>query len=206
MSPRLATWLGAALLTAGYALAQAQVAGAPAKTVGDLLGNRVPVHPDNGKVGSQAKAMHSYQEFLKLQNTDPRLRAEALRRLADLNLESGELDRMSSEVTAEDLQGAEAIRLYTTLLKAYPDYPRNDQVLYQLARAYETTGQSAQALATLDEIVRRYAGSPQIAEVHFRRGELLFSAGQYRPAEAAYAQVVSHGARSGFYQQSLYKQ
>ncbi len=25
--------------------------------------------------------------------------------------------------------------------KAYPDYPRNDQVLYQLARAYETTGQ-----------------------------------------------------------------
>ena len=39
------------------------------------------------------------------------------------------------------MQGAEAIKLYTSLLKAYPDYPRNDQVLYQLARAYETTGQ-----------------------------------------------------------------
>ncbi len=89
--------LGAALLAAGGALAQGQVAAQPAKTVGDLLGNRVPVHKDNGKVGSQAKAMQSYQEFLKLQNTDPRLRAEALRRLADLNLESGELDRMSSE-------------------------------------------------------------------------------------------------------------
>ena len=51
------------------------------------------------------------------------------------------------------MQGAEAIKLYTTLLKAYPDYPRNDQVLYQLARAYETTGQPDQALATLDRIV-----------------------------------------------------
>ena len=206
MSARLATWLGAALLTAGCALAQAQVAAAPAKTVGDLLGNRVPVHKDNGKVGSQAKAMQSYQEFLKLQNTDPRLRAEALRRLADLNLESGELDRMSSEVTAEDLQGAEAIRLYTTLLKAYPDYPRNDQVLYQLARAYETTGQSEQALATLDTIAKRYPNARDNGEVQFRRGELLFSAKRYPEAETAYAAVIARGAQgSGFYTQSLYK-
>ena len=62
-------------------------------------------------------------------------------------------ERLEQEVTAIDLQGAEAIKLYTTLLKAYPDYPRNDQVLYQLARAYETTGQPEQALATLDRIV-----------------------------------------------------
>ena len=46
-----------------------------------------------------------------------------------------------------DAQGAEAIKLYTSLLKSYPDYPRNDQVLYQLARAYETTGQPEAALA-----------------------------------------------------------
>ncbi len=57
---------------------------------------------------------------------------------------------MSTEVTAIDLQGGEAIKLYSTLLKAYPQYPRNDQVLYQLARAYETTGQPEQALSTLD--------------------------------------------------------
>ena len=63
---------------------------------------------------------------------------------------------MASEVTQIDAQGAEAIRLYTSLLKAYPDYPRNDQVLYQLARAYETTGQPEQALSTLDSIVARY--------------------------------------------------
>ena len=64
-------------------------------------------------------------------------------------------------MTAVDLQGAEAIRLYTTLLKAYPDYARNDQVLYQLARAYETTGQPEAALGTLDRVVQRYPQTPQ---------------------------------------------
>src|SRR6185503_17228191 len=109
---------------------------------------------------SSSKAMENYRRFLELQKTDPQLRAEALRRLGDLNLEAGELERMEKEVTQIDLAGSEAIKLYTSLLKSYPDYPRNDQVLYQLARAYETTGQPEQALATLDRVVREYPKAP----------------------------------------------
>ena len=183
-----------------------QAAAQKAATIADLSKREVEVHPDATVNGGSAKAMQSYREFLKLQNTDPKLRAEAMRRLADLNLESGELERMSTEVTQVDMQGAEAITLYGTLLKAYPDYARNDQVLYQLARAYETTGQPEQALATLDRIVASYPHTREIAEVHFRRGELLFSAKRYADAEAAYRQVISHGpAGSTFYDQSLYK-
>jgi tetratricopeptide (TPR) repeat protein len=178
---------------------------APA-TIGDLARRSVEVHPDASVNGSPAKAMQSYRSFLELQNTDPKLRAEALRRLADLNMESGELERMSSEVSQLDLQGAEAIKLYATLLKAYPDYPRNDQVLYQLARAYETTGQRAEALAALDQVVRRYPATRDIAEVQFRRGELLFSDQKYADAQVAYEQVIARGAGgSTFYDQSLYK-
>ena len=177
-----------------------------AGTIADLAKQQVQVHPDATVNGGPVKAMQSYREFLKLQNTDPKLRAEALRRLADLNVESGELERMSSEVTAVDMQGAEAITLYGTLLKAYPDYARNDQVLYQLARAYETTGQPEQALATLDRIVSAYPHTREIAEVHFRRGELLFSAKRYSEADASYQQVITRGAvGSSFYDQSLYK-
>ncbi len=129
-----------------------------------------------------------------------------MRRLGDLNLESGELERMANEVTQLDMQGAEAIRLYSTLLKAYPDYARNDQVLYQLARAYETTGQIAQALATLDSIVARYPQSRDIAEVQFRRGEILFSNRRYAEAQLAYEAVLARGRNgSTFYVQSLYK-
>jgi tetratricopeptide (TPR) repeat protein len=179
----------------------------PAPTIGDLDSTKsVPVQAGSVPAGGAAKAMENYRQFLKLQNTDPRQRAEALRRLGDLNLESGELERMANEVTQLDMQGAEAIRLYGTLLKAYPDYPRNDQVLYQLARAYETTGQSDQALATLDMIVARYGQSRDIAEVQFRRGELLFSNRRYADAQHAYEAVLAHGRNSSnFYIQSLYK-
>src|SRR5580704_254951 len=120
--------------------------GSPPPTIGDLASKKVEVHKDTPADANASKAMENYKRFLELQNTDPKLRAEAMRRLGDLNLDSGELERLQTEVTAVDLQGGEAIKLYTTLLKAYPDYPRNDQVLYQLARAYETTGQPDLAL------------------------------------------------------------
>jgi tetratricopeptide (TPR) repeat protein len=174
-------------------------------TIGDLTAHKVEVHKDTAASASSTRAMENYRRFLELQNTDPKLRAEAMRRLGDLNLDAGEMERLEKEVTAVDLQGGEAIKLYSTLLKAYPDYARNDQVLYQLSRAYETTGQPDAALATLDRIVQSYPQSPQIDEVQFRRGELLFSAKRYPDAEHAYAAVIAHGTATGFYQQSLYK-
>src|ERR1700683_575670 len=186
-------------------LAGAQTAPGQQRPIGDLNARKVEVHPDTPAAANPARAMENYRHFLELQNTDPKLRAEAMRRLGDLNLDSGEMQRLEQEVTAIDLQGGEAIKLYTTLLKAYPDYARNDQVLYQLARAYETTGQPEPALATLDRIVQRYPQSPQLDEVQFRRGEILFSAKRYPEAEHAYAAVITHGAGSAFYQQSLYK-
>ena len=175
-------------------------------TIGDLTSRHIEVRKDTpADAASNARAMENYRQFLELQHTDANQRAEAMRRLGDLNLDAGELERLEKEVNAVDLQGGEAITLYTTLLKAYPNYDRNDQVLYQLARAYETTGQSDQALATLDRIVQRYPHSPQLDEVQFRRGELLFSAKRYPDAEHAYAAVIAGGPASEFYQQSLYK-
>ncbi|HET7756454.1 MAG TPA: tetratricopeptide repeat protein [Steroidobacteraceae bacterium] len=197
--------LPAALGVLSLPLAAQSPSGSAPQTIGDLESHRVEVHRDTLASPSVTKAMENYRRFLELQNTDPRLRAEAMRRLGDLNLDAGELQRMEQEVTAQDLQGSEAIRLYSTLLKAYPDYARNDQVLYQLARAYEITGQSDPALAALDRIVARYPDTPQLAEVQFRRGELLFSAKRYPEAERAYAAVIARGPDSGFYQQGLYK-
>ena len=195
-----------ATLCAGFALS----AGAAApkkkeKTIGDLTARPVVIQPDQKVEASSQRAMENYKRFLELQKTDPQLRAEALRRLGDLNVEAGEGERMASEASSVDAQGAEAIKLYSSLLKTYPDYPRNDQVLYQLARAYETTGQPEKALTSLDEIVRRYPKSPSLDEVEFRRGELLFSSKQYRPAQDAYQYVLSHGEKSPYVTQSLYK-
>src|ERR1700722_17396042 len=197
-------------LLCGTVLCAAHAASPPASkapTIGDLDSKAVVVQRDGKPIsGGASRAMENYRQFLQLQNADPKLRAEALRRLGDLNLESGELERMANEVTQIDRQGAEAIRLYTTLLKAYPNYPRNDLVLYQLARAYETTGQSDLALSTLDGVVARYPQSRDIAEVQFRRGEILFSNKRYADAQRAYGAVLAKGRfGSTFYSQSLYK-
>jgi cellulose synthase operon protein C len=197
------------IIAAAIALALSQAVGAADKkgpqTIGDLKAKQVDVHKDTQVSATASKAMENYKRFLELQKTDPEKRAEAMRRLGDLNLEAGEIDRMATEVTAVDIQGGEAIKLYSTLLKAYPNYARNDQVLYQLARAYETTGQPEQALATLDRVVTQYPQSPQMDEIQFRRGEILFSAKQYRQAQDAYNVVIKRGPSSNFYEQSLYK-
>ena len=176
-----------------------------APTIQDLESHPVQM-AGGGEVGaSDSTVIASYQRFLALQQANPKLRAEALRRLGDLNLDAGELQRMQSELSTIDVHGAAAIRLYTTLLSVYPNYEHNDEVLYQLARAYDTTGQPDQALRTLDLIVQRYPGAKDIDEVQFRRGELLFSARRYPEAQQAYAAVIAHGAESSFYVQSLYK-
>ena len=203
----LAIMIAAAMGTLGTGIATDAFA-APKKkekTIGELNSRPVVIQPDQKVEASSQRAMDNYRRFLELQKTDPQLRAEALRRLGDLNVEAGENERMEGEASLIDAQGAEAIKLYTSLLQSYPDYPRNDQVLYQLARAYETTGQPEKALASLDDILRRYPRSPQMDEVQFRRGELLFSARQYRPAQDAYSFVLSKGDNSSFLTQSLYK-
>ena len=186
----------------------AAAAGKPAKpaaTIGDLKPRSVEIRPEQKVDSSAARAIDNYRRYLELKDADPELRAEALRRLGDLNLEVGEVERIEKEASAIDAGGAEAIELYTSLLKAYPDYPRNDQVLYQLARAYETTGQPENALATLDQVVERYPELVQMDEVDFRRGEILFSSKRYGDAEKAYQRALDKGPTGAFHAQSLYK-
>jgi TolA-binding protein len=175
-------------------------------TIKDLDNQPVTISTDPPQGVDAAQTMDSYRRFLDLNGGDAGLRAEALRRLGDLHLESSESERIERElVTNEGLHATEAITLYSALLKAYPNYERNDAVLYQLARAYELAGQPDKALSGLDRLVANYPRSHYFDEAQFRRGELLFAAKSYPQAQAAYAAVIQSGARSAFYSQSLYK-
>ncbi|MDP9014857.1 MAG: tetratricopeptide repeat protein [Pseudomonadota bacterium] len=199
-----AVWLGL-LGAASFAPAEA-AAKKPPPTIKDLEGQHVEVNSDPPQGVDANKAMDSYRRFLDLNAGDAALRAEALRRLGDLNLESSESERIERElVTNEGLRATEAIHLYAALLKTYPKYERNDAVLYQLARAYELNAQPEKALAALDQLVANYPNSRYMDEAQFRRGELLFSAKSYAAAQAAYEAVVKVGGTSAYYNQSLYK-
>ena len=124
-------------------------------------------------------------------------------------LSADETSLVSPTGKAEDLQVAgamEAIELYKGLLKKYPLYERNDQVMYQLSRAYEETGQVEKAIETLNRMVVKYPNSRHLDEAHFRRAEYFFTRKRYLDAEEAYQVVLDIGKGSSFYEFALYKQ
>jgi len=108
----------------------------------------------------------------------------------------------------DDLEKAgplEAIALYKKLLDEYPLYQRNDQVLYQMSRAYEELGRNGEALEVMERLVREFPESRYLDEVQFRRAEYFFTHKKYLDAEDAYTSIVNIGVGSSFYQLALYK-
>ena len=175
------------------------------------LGQRPLDLQDTPIDASEARAIRAYQSFLDT-GDDSEARPEAMRRLADLKLEAEELPQAGETNTApgnpEVLypeQLADSVRLYEDILAHYPDRPDNDRVLYQLARAWERSGQPQRSLETLGQLIARFPQSDHLQEAQFRRGEILFVRKDYAQAAQAYRAVVAFGRASPFHQQSLYK-
>lgn len=176
--------------------------------------NDLEIHKEQLEQGGRSKAIESYRAFLEKEEHDP-LRAEAMRRLADLQLEKSEADYLQKAKQlerggkgAEKLQPGDysrAIETYRELLRTHPNYVGNDQVIYQLAHAYEQNGDYQQALHTLGRLVALYPNAKFIDEVQFRRGELYFLTNAYHDAERAYSGVLRFGDTSVYYERALYK-
>ena len=175
-------------------------------TIASLEDKSVELRPGKMILNSSEMARDNYRGFLDLVSADPELRAEAMRRLGDLELEATEAEQLAANTGAVEFEAYDnAVGLFHALLESYPEYGRNDAVLYQLARAYEIAGKTDDALRVLNDLVDRYPQTPVIDEVQFRRGEMLFLRKEYNQAEIAYQQVVRAGEESKFYEQSLYK-
>jgi len=180
--------------------------GAAAQTIGDLKRPNAPVKASAATPVDAVRVREAYRRFLELKAGDPSMRAEALRRLADLELEAADAARGDgASEAAGAIETRAAIALYEELLAQQPDHPRIDSVLYQLGRAWEAEGDPTRALFYLDQMVRRFPDSRHIDEAQFRRGEILFSAQRWADAENAYAAVIGMGPESAFHEQSLYK-
>jgi len=178
-----------------------------APTIADL--GRRPIKLDDAPIDTnEQKAINAYRRFLE---TDDRsdARPQAMRRLADISLESEVLPEAEPDVSAMATpypqQIQDSILLYQQVLDNYPDRSDNDSVLYQLARAYELGGEPDKSLLTLNQLVARYPQSHLRLEAQFRLGEILFVKKEYKRAEHAYKVVVDSGDGNPFFQQSLYK-
>lgn len=193
----------AAALLAGCASTARRAQTAEPPTLKSLAGRTIQVDADPGVQADETLAAKAYRDFLATAPREPH-RREALRRLGDL-----EMERVDAQAAAGAAPGAAsdyraAIARYTDYLKAYPDAPDNDRVLYQLARAHELSGELETALRTLDRLVEAYPATRYRDEAQFRRGELLFTLRQYDKAEVAYARTMATGRQTPFFERSLY--
>ena len=173
-------------------------------TIQSLANREIKVEKDQAIHTDEAQAIAAYRQFLE-GAPDAAQRAEAMRRIGDL-----EMDRADNASADPAATGAPdyraAIARYQDYLKAYPKAPRNDRVLYQLARAQEQGGELESALKTLTLLVQDYPGAAVSDEAQFRRGELLFTARDYAQAEQAYTAVLAAGPASPYHDRALYMQ
>lgn len=148
--------------------------------------------------GSQAGQAYQRAAELSLSETQ---RRQSLERLADLALN----ERFGDEESTLDDDGISASSLYRTLLDGADDKER-EQLLYNLARAYDIEGNLEASIETLTELVDRYPSGRYYTESQFRRAEMLFSDYRYEEAARAYAATLASDRDHPYRSQALYKQ
>ncbi|WP_444994134.1 tetratricopeptide repeat protein [Aliikangiella sp. IMCC44359] len=130
-----------------------------------------------------------YQELLSLFKDDE-LKEQIERRIADVYMIEGGNALLKDK--PQKSYYAEAIKSYQKILEKYPGSPNNADVLYQLARAYDMEGNQEQAMKMLTQLTRYHPDYKNIAEAHFRMGDIYFSQKKYRNAENEFKIVTQY--------------
>jgi len=176
------------------------------ETIGDLKSKPIDYQQVESVSPARKNAIENYKSYLDMSEFKTHY-AEALRRMADLELETSEEGRVQAgdKFETDSALMLSSIEHYNTYLKTYPGHEKNDLILYQLAKAYSLTGEIEKSKSMLDEIVNEYPASRYIDEVQFRRGEMLFVWREYEQAEQAYASIISRNIKTPLYEKALYK-
>ena len=195
------------LLLAGCGSSPKAPADDNAPTLASLGARTVSVDKDRRVASDETQAIAAYRRFLDTapQAKDAPQRAEAMRRLGDLEMDVADTRSVTgANAAAPDYKAA--VARYQEFLRSYPKDPGNDRVLYQLARAQEQGGELETALKTLDQLVATYPDTAYREEAQFRRGELLFTLRSYPASEQAYDAVLARNAGTVFKDRALYMQ
>ncbi|WP_455200883.1 tetratricopeptide repeat protein [Kaarinaea lacus] len=191
------------------------------ETLGSLENRKVKINPQDLPSANKVDAKKRYQEFA-LSTSNQELRAAAMERLADIQLETQQDNKIrDAELKEAEMRArkgadtavvdttkfgdyADVAAQYEKLIKRYPNSKDNEKIYYQLARAYDLSGQNKKSLAILTRLMKEFPENKHAEEVQFRRGEIYFSLNDFRNAERSYAYVLSN-KDSPYYERSLYK-
>ncbi|MGB2742377.1 MAG: tetratricopeptide repeat protein [Cognaticolwellia sp.] len=179
-------------------LAKSQYSKNQANKDNDLAKNRL------SKAERLAKLADIYQVMLTLE-PDANVRAQVNYRLVELDAEYfeefglTELDNDTSKILL-----AKLIADYQTLLQRYPTRIENENIYYQLAKAYDLQGKLLQSLTTTQQLLRLYPDTQHLAELAFRQAEIHYSLQEYDQALAAYQRVLVADNNEKYRLNSLY--
>ncbi len=179
--------------------------GASESTLADLEPVSLPETEETLPATDLEQVADAYREVLK-SAPEPDVRLQAQQRLADLELQRGEAKLSADAGDVERADFAQSIEAYEALLRDNPEAPVNDQILYQLSRAYALSGDNEKSVGALERLVSRYPGSPYVPEAEFRLAESYFAASDYPRAELAYTRVINYGDSTAYYLNALYMQ
>ena len=169
------------------------------QTLGDLKPSFIDFTSKATPQVSLAEVIRRYIELIKTTD-DAEFRVQALHRLANLEVLLAEQD---VEELRDERLWQMAIDSYTEVLKARPRREGYDQLLYQLAHAYEMKGDLESSLKQLQQLVEQAPRSSYVPEAQFRIAELQYSFGRYAEAEKSYERVLQQG-EDGFASKAQY--
>jgi TolA-binding protein len=197
----LATAVGSAVAISGCQTEAVKNAAPPIRTLAQSQPSpdKLPIIKSEAVAADPDKALENYRELLKLQ-PDADVRAEAMRRMADLQVQ---VEDNAGNTDNKALAGS--ISTYKQLLAERPDDRNNDRVLYQLARAQQNSGNTEEAISSLRQLGEKYPTSNLMGDAHFRTAELLYALNRYDEAEREYRQVMDLGPGTTFFEQAQYK-
>jgi len=190
-------------------------------TLESLENRRIRVNPQSLPSASKEDARRQFQDFVS-RTKNQELRAAAMERLADIELE-GKQDKSFAQAELKEAEKrarkhvsvpsagkskagdfTNVAQQYEKLIKRYPHSKENEKLYYQLARAYDLSGQLNKELDVLNRLTNEFPENKSSDEVQFRRGELFFGFNKYKDAERAYGYVLAN-KDSSLYERSLYK-
>ncbi|WP_444895796.1 tetratricopeptide repeat protein [Microbulbifer sp. SSSA005] len=146
-----------------------------------------PQSPPVQTVIALENLVQSYRMALE-SHTDPKVRQQIHLRLADLEMERLEQKQSDNPDTIVDYSSA--VDYYQSLSA---QRPKDDYILYRLARARALDGEMPAALQALEKIAGSAPDSPFIGEVLFRRGEAAFNRKDYPSAARDFRALLKQG-------------
>lgn len=147
------------------------------------------------------KRYQAYMEVVRSKDIE----VMASRRVASIRLKeqeaawTGDTSFGEEDVAVDPVELEKTIADYEQVLRDFPNKEGNDEVLYQLAKAYNMAGKPDQIIRVLGLLATGYPKSQYYTDSEFRLGEFLYTSKRYAEAQESFTRLQNYGRENNKY-------